>query len=206
MTQSWSKRGPHLSPLQTNPSRGRGRKGGGPPSRPPTQDMLTLSLSRALPLASPSPPGLWQRSWAGRSQQSARHCKRKRRETAPGSPRSKAWKNSAAGANTKDFSNPAAKVPSEHFFFFFLTAIRVTSLSKGQQLASVSRKLVWHGAGIGATLMSEVQKEGVIRKGLRFNKLFELFHKVLAFQFKSMFRCSSFKPETVSKAMPPACF
>lgn len=37
------------------------------------------------------------------------------------------------------------------FFFFLNTAIRVTSLSKGQQLARVSRKLVWHGAGIIAT-------------------------------------------------------
>jgi hypothetical protein len=53
----------------------------------------------------------------------------------------------------------------------------VTSLSKGQQLARVSRKLAWHWAGIGATLTSEVQKERVIRKGLRFNKLFELFCK-----------------------------
>lgn len=36
----------------------------------------------------------------------------------------------------------------------FFTAIRVTRLSKGQQLARVSRKLVWPQAGIGATLTS----------------------------------------------------
>lgn len=55
--------------------------------------------------------------------------------------------------------------------------------------------------------MSEVQKEGVIRKGLRFNKLFELFcKKVLAFQFKGMFPCDGFKPELISKATQTARF
>ena len=80
---------------------------------------------RALPWMSWPPPPCgeawihrWQRSWAGRSQPSTRHCKRKRRETAPVSPRSGAWNGSAAGANTKDFSDPAAKVPRELFFFF----------------------------------------------------------------------------------------
>lgn len=64
-------------------------------------------------------PRRWQRSWVGRSRPSTRHCKRKRRETALVSPRSEAWKNSAAGANTKDFSDPVAKVPSERFFYSY---------------------------------------------------------------------------------------
>lgn len=119
----------------------------------PTQEipMLCLSMDSALGI-----PVVHLGSGREVRREEANHTrqyKRKRRETAPVSPRREAWKNSAAGANTKDFSDPEAKVPSACFFFFFLfnTAIRVTSLSKGQQLARVSRKLVWHGAGIIAT-------------------------------------------------------
>lgn len=112
---------------------------------------------RALPWTSRPPPGhggawlhRWQRSGqeeAGPAPATVRGNEERQLQSGPG--------HSAAGADTKPFSDPAAKVPGElFFFFFFLAAIRVTSPSKGQQLARVSRKLVWHQAGIGATLVS----------------------------------------------------
>lgn len=107
----------------------------------------------ALPWASPSPTWAWG-GWAGRSQPSARHCKRKRRETAPVSPTSEAWKTLQLERTQRTFQTLQPRCPMSDFFFFFFTAIRVTSLSKGQQLARASRKLVWHQAGIGATLTS----------------------------------------------------
>lgn len=56
----------------------------------------------------------------------------------------------AAGADTEDFPNCVAQVPSERR----LTAVGATSLSAGQRLARASRKLVWHQAGAAATLTS----------------------------------------------------
>lgn len=95
------------------------------------------------------------------------------------------------------------------FFFLLLfnTAIRVTSLSKGQQLARVSRKLVWHGAGIIATF-NEWSSEGRSHQE-RFKvqqTFWIILQKALAFQFKGMFPCDGFKPELISEATQTACF
>ncbi|XP_057362708.1 uncharacterized protein LOC130684778 [Manis pentadactyla] len=91
------------------------------------------SRGRALLSAATLPSGRPSQAWAapGRPSQAALSCCR-----APQAPQ-------RLGARAAwDGRSPASR------------AIRVTSLSKGQQLARVSRKLVWHQAGIGATLTS----------------------------------------------------
>lgn len=75
-------------------------------------------------LGSPPPPGhgeagirRWQRSWVGSSLRTPALEEETERNSSS-EPQSEAWKNSAAGVNTKNFSDPVAKVPSKRFFFF----------------------------------------------------------------------------------------
>lgn len=84
----------------------------------------TAALSKGSALDVPAPASVWggldtplAEKLGGKSQPSTRHCKRKRREAALVSPRSGARDGSAAGADTKGFSDPAARVPGELFFF-----------------------------------------------------------------------------------------
>lgn len=123
-----------------------------PPPDLPTQDMPMLGLSvdsaLGIPVAHLGSGREVGREEASRVPASIRGNGEKQLQSAP---EGRPGKTLQLEQTQRTFQILQSRCPVLFFFFFFNTAIRVTSLSKGQQLARVSRKLVWHGAGIIAT-------------------------------------------------------